>query len=280
MMSKVVCLTLDIEADFHNSRGDILLFEQKQIFKQYTDLINRHKAKVTAFLVTSILNRYEKNLRHLEQQIPIEYEVHSHQHDLTQPCSATDIIEASRYYQQFTGHKPMGYRAPVGQINSEGWDTLFKLGFKYDSSIYPSYRPGKLGYNHLKVPVSPFRVTNGKKSLTEFPFGSLSGLRLVFSLSYVKLLGWSTFKNLARLFPLPGQFLMLSHPYDFYFHQVQSDTKGWETPLLARNAAQAFDIYDQMLTFLHQQGYEFMFASELLNKIEKTDLPTFKIENL
>lgn len=280
MAQKTACVTLDVEADFHNLEGTIRLFDDQDLFEQYVALIQKYDAKVTSFLVTSILKNYGKNLKNLAKRIPLEYEIHSHRHDLNEPCSKKDILAAVEDYKKFTGKSPLGYRAPVGQITPEGWDTLFNYGFKYDASIYPSYRPGKLGYNHLKLPVSPFRVMKGKKSLIEFPFGSMSGIRLVFSLSYVKLLGWQTYKTLLQFFPLPDQILILSHPYDFYFDRISSGIKAWEKPLLSRNADKAFEIFDKMLGYLQSCGYQFCFASEMAKELENSLLPTFTLGDL
>lgn len=277
---KIACITLDIEADFHNQSGQIALLEKRALFDRYVTLIQKHKAKVTGFLVTSILARYGSRLRQLAQQIPLEYEIHSHRHNLNAPCTAADIRAATKEYTGFTGHMPRGYRAPVGQITPEGWETLFALHFRYDASIYPSYRPGRLGYNYLRVPVSPFRITRNKESLIEFPFGSLSGVRLVFSLSYVKLLGWKTYRMLLNFFPLPDQLLILSHPYDFYFHLINQNVHAWEKPLLSRNSTHAFEIFDTMLGYLGARGYEFCLVSELLEYSETQDLPSFAVETL
>ncbi len=53
--------------------------------------------------------------------------------------------------------------------------TLLDFGLRYDSSIYPSFRPGSMGYNNLHLPVEPFRVRNEAQSIIEIPFATLHG---------------------------------------------------------------------------------------------------------
>jgi hypothetical protein len=156
-------------------------------------------------------------------------------------------------------------------------NTLIDLGFRYDSSIYPSVRPGKPGYNNLHLPVAPFRVRREADSIIEIPFGTLSGIRLVFSLSYVKLFGWKTYELLLKMFSLPDQIAVLSHPYDHYFHLLPDHTDGWEKPLLQRNAEKAFDLLEKMMIFLHAQGYEFEFLSGLCDEVERDPLKEFAL---
>src|SRR6202142_4062563 len=267
-MQKIAFITLDVESDFHDPTGRIRLFEEDALFNRYVNIIKKHGVKVTAFLVTSLIQKHGDSYRRLQEQIPVEFAIHSHLHDMQNPCSRADIEEAFHTFRAFTGINPNGYRAPVGQITREGLQTLFDLGFRYDSSIYPSYRPGRLGYNNLHLPVEPFRVRHEAQAIIEIPFATLHGLRLVFSLSYVKLFGWTTYDWLMKIFPPPNQMAVLSHPYDHYFHLLPETTDGWEKPLMQRNAESAFELLEKMIIFLHKAGYEFEYMSGLCDYLE------------
>lgn len=77
---------------------------------------------------------------------------------------------------------------------------------------------------------------------------------------------------LWRTFGLPTVALALSHPHDFYFHQLAGfHPTSLEKLALSRNAIQAFDYYDKMIDMLKQQGYEFMYMSELYNYAHRMD---------
>ncbi len=280
MSRKIACITLDVEADFNDPDGRILLFEDEALLNQYARIIEDNGVKVTAFLVTSLLDRYGDRYRRLRELIPVEFEIHSHAHDMRNPCSRADIEAAVSAFRGFAGKDPTGFRAPVGQVTREGLDTLLDLGFRYDSSIYPSVRPGRPGYNNLHLPVAPFKITRDAKSIIEVPFACLSGVRLVFSLSYVKMLGWRTYDLLMKLFPLPDQVAVLSHPYDHYFHLLPDDVSGWEKPLLRRNASSAFELLEKMLRFLRARGYEFEFMSGLCDYLAANPLRELPIERV
>lgn len=221
MTRKIACITLDVEADFLDPTGRIRLFEDEALFERYVSVLRRRGVKLTAFLVTSLIEKHHTAYTRLARQVLVEFAIHSHRHDMQNPCSRLDIELAVRTFREFTGENPIGYRAPIGQITREGMETLMDLGFRYDSSIYPSARPGKWGYNHLHLPVTPFRVSQGARSILEVPFASLSVIRLNFSLSYVKLFGWGAYQLLLKLFPLPDQVAVLSHPHDHYFSFTQ-----------------------------------------------------------
>ena len=277
-MRKIACITLDVETDFHDPDGKIRLFDDASLFDRYTALVKKHNVKLTAFLVTSLLDKYGADYQRLTVEIPVEFGIHSHLHDMSNPCSRADIEESVRAYRNFFGKNPMGYRAPVGQITREGMKSLLDLGFRYDSSIYPSVRPGKPGYNNLHLPVEPFRVKKESQSIIEIPFATLHGLRLVFSLSYVKLFGWTIYDWLMKIFPPPNQVAVLTHPYDHYFHLLPQTTDGWEKPLMQRNAASAFELLETMINFLHNAGYEFEFMSGLCDYLETETLPVFDMD--
>jgi peptidoglycan/xylan/chitin deacetylase (PgdA/CDA1 family) len=280
MSRKIACITLDVEPDFKDPGGRILLFEDEALLNQYARIIEENGAKVTAFLVTSLLDRYGDRYRRLGELIPVEFEIHSHAHDVRNPCSRVDIEAAVSAFRGFAGKDATGYRAPWGNVTREGLNTLLDLGFRYDSSIYPSFRPGRLGCNNLHLPVVPFTITRDAKSIIEVPFACLSGVRMVFSLSYVKMLGWRTFEALMKLFPLPDQVAVLSHPYDHYFHLLPYDISGWEKPLLRRNASSAFELLEKMLRFLRARGYEFEVMSSMCDYLATNPLPEFSIEKV
>jgi peptidoglycan/xylan/chitin deacetylase (PgdA/CDA1 family) len=280
MSRRIACITLDVEVDFADPDGHIRLFEDEALLNQYVKIIEENGVKVTAFLVTSLLDRYGDQYERLRELIPIEFEIHSHAHDLRNPCSRADIEAAVSAFRGFAGRNPTGYRAPVGQITHEGLDTLLDLGFRYDSSVYPSLRPGRLGHNNLHLPVAPFRITRGAKSIIEVPFACVPGVRLDFSLSYVKMLGWRTYELLMKPFPLPDHIAVLSHPYDHYVHLLPYEISGWEAPLLRRNAGSAFELLERMLRFLRARGYEFELLSSLCNYLAPTPLQEFSIERV
>ena len=281
MTRKLACLTLDMEPDYGDPDGNIRLLETSDYFERYTDIIKKHNAKVTMFTVTSLFKRYGEHFERLANHIPLEYAAHSHNHDPHNAASRNEVEKSTQVMKNINGKGPLGYRAPIGQITKDGLGHLLDNGYAYDASVYTSVRPGKFGYSNLHMPNSPYRITRGDESLLEFPFTSLSGVRIVFGLSYVKLLGWGVYSSLWRAFGLPNIALALSHPHDFYFDQLAGfHPASLEKLALLRNAQRAFDYYDKMVAELKRQGYEFMHMSELYNYMQNLDtLNNFPLEN-
>jgi len=273
MSRKIACLTLDMESDYGDPEGRVRLLENQDYFERYTDIINKHGGKVTMFTVTSLFKQFGEHFERLGNHIPLEYAAHSHSHDLYNAASRDEVEKSVQAFKDFTGTSPLGYRAPIGQIDKAGLGHLLDFGFRYDASVYTSIRPGKFGYANLHMPNTPFQITRGGKSLLEFPFTSLSGVRIVFGLSYVKLLGWRGYSSLWRIFGLPDVALALSHPHDFYFHELaRFHPISLERIALSRNAKRAFDYYDKMIAKLRRQGYEFVHMSELYNYTQNLDI--------
>jgi hypothetical protein len=149
---------------------------------------------------------------------------------------------------------------------------LLDFGYDYDSSLYPSasfypLRSGRKGYWNLHFPPHPFRVVRGQESLLELPMACLQLIRLVFSLSYIKLWGLGMYRTLMRFFPLPDIAVLLAHPYDYYIPLFADQIKGWERRALARNGQNAFDLFDRMIKLLKQQGYQFISMGELSRRL-------------
>ena len=279
MIRKIACLTLDMEPDYGDPDGHIRLLENQGYFERYVNIIQKSKAKVTMFTVTSLFERFGEYFEGLSECIPLEYAAHSYSHDPHNAASRNEVEKSAQVMKRVNGSGPLGYRAPIGQITKEGLSHLLDFGYHYDASVYTSVRPGKFGYANLHMPNSPFRIRRGDESLLEFPFTSLSGARIVFGLSYVKLLGWGFYSGLWRAFGLPDVTLVLSHPHDFYFHQLASfHPASLEKIALSRNARRAFDYYEKMVVELENQGYEFAFVSEAVKLVERLpDLQEFDL---
>jgi peptidoglycan/xylan/chitin deacetylase (PgdA/CDA1 family) len=280
-MKKLACITLDMEPDYGDPENKIRLLEDPRYFERYVSVINKYNARVTMFTVTCLFDSYGDLFQKLAARIPLEFAAHSHTHDPQNACSLQEVQNSYAAYQNFTGNNPLGYRAPIGRIDKDGLGHLLDHGFAYDASVYPSFRPGKFGYNNLHMPNMPFRVThNDGRSLVEFPFTSIETIRIVFALSYAKLFGWAAYSLLLKLFGLPKIALLLSHPYDFYFGNIPDNTvKGMEGFAMARNTGREFEIFENMLTVLQEQGYDFVHLSEVHKQVQTADLKNFLLEN-
>ena len=269
-----------MEPDHGDPEKKIRLLENPEYFEKYVSLINKYNVKLTMFTVTQLFDSHSDLLNKLSARIPLEFSVHSHTHDPHNACSLDEVQNSYAAYKKFQGINPIGYRAPIGRIDKNGLGHLLDHGFEYDASVYPSIRPGEFGYFNLHMPNMPFRVAREDgKSLVEFPFTSIETVRIVFALSYAKLLGWFGYSSLLKLFGLPEVTLLLSHPHDFYFGSIPNKTVGGlEGFAMSRNTGKEFDIFEKMLQTLQQQGYEFVYLSEVHQQVKGSELQTFAWE--
>ena len=268
-MTKYACITLDMEPDYGDPQNRIRLLENPEFLERFTGIINRNGAKVTMFTVTSLLAQYGEDLRRLERLVPLELAVHSHTHNPSNGSGIAELEAAHEAFLKFTGSNPRGYRAPIGQIDKAGLGNLMDFGYQYDSSIYNSIRPGEYGYFNLHLPNLPFWLTRGGEDrLLELPFTSISAVRVVFALSYAKLLGWGLYSSLLRVFGLPGVALLLVHPYNFYTRQVANGLHGLEKWALIRNDGRSFEYFENMVRALTDRGYEFAFVGEMYTMLK------------
>lgn len=280
-MNKLACITLDMEPDYGDPEKRIRLLEDSEYFERYVSIIQKYNAKVTMFTVTNLFDKFDSHFSRLTTRTPVEYSIHSHTHDPRNACSLDEVINSKQAYTTFTGRRPLGYRAPIGRIDKAGLGHLLDHDFMYDASVYPSVRPGEFGYSNLHMPNIPFRVKRADgKSLIEFPFTAIEKVRIIFALSYAKLLGWFGYSMLLKLFGLPNYALLLSHPHDFYFASIPNTTvKGVEKIALSRNSNKAFNYFENMVRYLAQQGYEFVFVSELYQQVKQMPLTEMAWEN-
>lgn len=281
-MKPTACITLDMEPDYGDPQKRIRLLENPEHFERYVSIVNKYNARVTMFTVTHLFDINGNHFRKLAERIPLEFAAHSHTHDPDNACSLEEVESSQAAFERFTGAKPIGYRAPIGRIDKPGLGHLLDHGFAYDASVYPAVRPGKYGYNNLHMPNTPFRVARSDgKSLVEFPFTSIQTIRIVLALSYAKLLGWDIYSLLLRLFGLPQVALLLSHPHDFYFGSIpNNNVKGMEGFAMARNTGREFVIFENLLKHLQSKGYDFVFMSELYERVVREDsLPLYQLES-
>jgi peptidoglycan/xylan/chitin deacetylase (PgdA/CDA1 family) len=206
------------------------------------------------------------------KELPIRFEIHSHSHNQREPDSAAELDAAVEAYDRFFGRTPKGYRAPNGLISREGLRRLAERGFHYDSSIFPSFRFDEYGYNNLSSPLIPYRFKLPEE-LIELPLGVIRKVRLVISLSYIKLLGLPFYKMLISLFDIPSPLVILCHPYDFSIDHQLHKIGGWKRYAHARNSARAEELFIAFIRYLKSKGYRFVFVDEVLDRLDARALP-------
>lgn len=256
---KYFCLSLDLEKDYG-------YFETYQAFNNLDsifDLLKKYNLKLTVFLVGYLIEQKPEIIEKLKTA-PVEFALHSYSHDIYNNDSdfkQQDIRRAKRVYLDYFKEEPMGYRAPRGAITQAEIGELTKQGFRYDSSMFPYWRPGL--FNNLRIPKEPFFLPGG---LLEIPPSVLPIVRLPISLSYIQFFGWNFYKLFLKLFGWPRILV-----FDLHLHNLKKARSLRGLPLYARifyfrNQNKGFRIFEDFIKSVKKQGYQSIFLRELAIK--------------
>lgn len=249
---KSLCLTLDLENDwyFDEPGYDHLTFEYLDAF---IDLIDGLDIPLSVFVVGQTLEQYPAEIDHLSDRLNCDFHLHSYQHDTSKNYDFRDeVTKGKKAFRDHFGRDPTGYRAPQGNITQHELSILEELGFEFDSSIFPSYRPGV--YNNLSAPLTPY-TPSGAASLLEIPPGAFSGIRIPTSHSYFKLIGRSLSSYLA-VSPLPEIVVYSIHLQDLFktaSHDNLPVPKRW---IMKRNLNNAERMLQKNISTLLSRGYQ------------------------
>jgi hypothetical protein len=207
-MNKTVCFTIDVEPDF-GGLLDTDVYYGKLGLRKLLTVVKRYGLKVTAFATGKTLEDNPDVIEMLDS-IHAEVEQHSYSHKVGHTKKLDDIEKGIQTHRRLLGKDPIGYRAPQGIINKDEIRLLENRGILFDSSIYPTYFPGR--FNRLKFPTMPFKVKG--TSLIEMPFSAMPRLRIPIGLSYVQMIGIGPFTYLLKRFGIPDLIIFDFHPYE------------------------------------------------------------------
>lgn len=255
------CFTLDYELDYGGRARACDTMENVKGHRALRELLDRFEAPLSAFVQTSILSEYEKALPVL-QSLATEVHSHSHTHASEGFDSRYELETSLGVLEKTFRQDQYGYRAPFGKLYDGDIDLIQSLGYAFDSSVFPSFRPGK--FNHLRASIEPTRWSNG---LLELPFGVLPQVRLILGISYMKLFGPWLYRGLMPFTGLPRVLMFYGHMHDYF---PTPAVEGF-SPLLrrafARNAERPLEITASFLSLLKARGYRFVTVNQLASAL-------------
>ncbi|MBT9139236.1 MAG: Peptidoglycan deacetylase [Syntrophomonadaceae bacterium] len=269
---KVACLTLDVEQDY----GDLLEEPCYEGLEYIPELVNFFKEKgipLTCFVQGSLFETHSDKIRQLAE-LNVEFELHSYSHPKPgQIDPQVEIEKGKETYREFFGRDAIGYRSPLGVIGKQEYELLAANGFKFDSSVFPSLRPGT--FNNLRKPTKPFRV-NGP-GIIEFPFTVFSDVfRIPIALSYIKLFG-KPYLYVLKTFNLPSLIV-----FDFHLHDLFRLSSSKKIPLgkfspfyrlifrrIYQNSENGLATLNEFIILLQKKGYSFQKLIDVYEVVSK-----------
>ncbi|SUB77962.1 polysaccharide deacetylase family protein [Porphyromonas macacae] len=237
---------------------DITMEQQIRISVQGTeailDCLREKKIKATFFCTANFAN----HAKHIIERILEEgHELASHGYYHT-TFEIPDLKKSKEALEALSGRQITGYRQARMMPVSE--DEIFKAGYKYNSSLNPTFIPGR--YMHLNASRTPFMKGNVLQipaSVTpwiRFPLFWLSCHNLPFGL-YRRLC--------ARTLKHDGSLAIYFHPWEFYPLQKHPEFK---LPFIIRNRSGQgmIDRLNRLTDYFIKRGEQFMTFSEFAEK--------------
>jgi polysaccharide deacetylase family protein (PEP-CTERM system associated) len=136
------------------------------------DLLARHEAKGTFFVLGWVAERHARLVRRIAEaghEIASHGWTHRRVTDLAPEEFREEIRSSKALLEDITGTLVLGYRAPSFSITPSArfaFDILLEEGYRYDSSIFPIWRPG---YGWRGAPAVPHLRSCVSGTLVELP---------------------------------------------------------------------------------------------------------------
>ena len=139
------------------------------------EIFARHNTKGTFFVLGYVARRHPGLVRSIAAA-GHEIGSHGYGHRLVyrqnERAFFRDIYRTKRLLEEIAGQSVLGYRAPNFSItDSVPWahEALIRAGYRYDSSVYPTWHPR---YANLEQPRGTFSIKRNGKVLLIFPLAT------------------------------------------------------------------------------------------------------------
>lgn len=232
--------------------------EQMELGKKGLDaineIINLHQVNCTMFTTANFAQQYPADIKAMAAKHEIASHTFYHSFFETK-----HLAESKTLLEQISGQTIYGLRMPrMGTVNM---DDVAAAGYMYDSSINPTFLPGR--YNNFHLPRSAYK----EKNILRFPVSVTPHLRIP--------LFWLSFKN----FPYPiykmlalqtlkkdGYLSLYFHPWEF------TDISHIKIPSYTKHHSgiQLLDRLHNFIADLKKEGEFCSMHSFIEEKINKT----------
>lgn len=264
MKRNVVMLTFDLEEfDIAEEYGQsIPMDEQLDVtfagMRRLEALLDQHQVVATFFTTGQIALKYPDLVRKLSEKHEIASHAlfHSPYHQFTD----ADVLKSKEILESVTLKTIAGFRMP--RLKTFDQSKLSDWAFQYDSSINPTYIPGR--YNSLKQNPEP-ALKNG---LIILPCSTTKFLRFP--------LFWLSFKNLPRSWYvfLAKRTLRSRNNLMLYFHPWEfADISGYRLPNYIKepNGDKLIQKLSYLIVELRKIGSEFLTCKDFCTQLRQSE---------
>lgn len=259
LMSKYACIALDLEADHAGRTPQVNPSWTETQLKQLCSTLRKHKVKLSVFVVAKEIPKYTKFITILKKS-GANFYLHSYSHNLTNPDSEQEISMGVNKFTKYFKFKPIGYKAPEGRMSREGIKILNKYQFEFDASVFPSFWP------NIRYFFYPRQIYTDSCGIIEIPHTTISPMRYIFSLSWIKLLGWAWYKKIIAWYGLPNIIVFGFHLHDLWLSPSYNLLPLFWKLIYRRGHKKGMDYFEETLDILTSKGYQFLTMETLKNK--------------
>lgn len=254
-MSPQVLISFDVEEfdmplDYqYNISMDQQLQLGKDGFDAVMKLIDQQKIPTTLFTTANFANHFPDSIRSHAANHEIASHTYYHSH-----FSNEHLLESKLALEKISGQTVTGLRMP--RMRVVDMQEVIKAGYTYDSSINPTWLPGK--YNNLHLP----RTVYMDQGMKRIPASVSPNLRIpLFWLSF-KNFPYSLFKQLTiQTLEKDGYVCLYFHPWEFI------DITNLGLPAFTRKLCgqPLLDRLNQLITDLKARDYKFSTINDFLS---------------
>jgi len=244
---------LPLEYDINISQDEQFAFTLKGLKKILT-LLKKNKIQSTFFTTASFASKYPKLLKQLSK----EHEIASHNlNHQTKIYNHKEVKKSKQIIEKIINKKIKGFRFP--RLQKPDYKSLKELEFKYDSSISPTYLPGRYNnyFESKKITIRNgiYEIPISTMLLTHLPLSWLF-IRF-FTINYAKIITKYSIKKqkFANLFFHPWEFNNLNKlKIPFYIKRNSGD--------------KALKLLENYIIWCKKRNYQFKTFEEFLNNLK------------
>ena len=187
---------LDIKKKFISKKNDFVI---KKSIPRIKNMLSKYNLRATFFVlgpdVESFPGLYKELIKDGHE---IASHTYSHFHDLKEKSLGTIREEIKKNHDIIRDRlkvEAIGFRAPNYSFNEKVLKVLEEEGYKYDSSLSPSFYPGVFPISWLRTPKKPYFpsrknvLMKGSSSVLEIPLSSSCFFRLPLIGTSIRMLG-------------------------------------------------------------------------------------------
>jgi peptidoglycan/xylan/chitin deacetylase (PgdA/CDA1 family) len=255
-------MTLDLEPDYAGlmpERFDLL--DKIQEIEEILFFLKEKKIPLTVFVTGRIIEKKPETVN-LFREFECEFHSHGYSHFPDEADDYEEIKKGKILFRDHFGYDPIGYRAPDGKITKKAIKNLEKLGFKFDSSVFPSFWPNPFKYFHLND--QPFFIYNSR--ILEIPFSVLYPLRTTFSLSYIKFIGYNINRYFFNRFKQRDIIVFDSHLHDFIQNNLYKMLSPFWRFIYSRNNINGLNYLKKTIDLVLKNNYSFVKINDIYRK--------------